>query len=94
MTFRMLLSPDFILIITNLLRRNQGHAGAAIAAYAKTKIHIESCTFSHNLAFGSSDSSNDYGAVGGVVYNAAEVMSILFSTFDDNSSQVRSLPQV
>ncbi|KAL7520226.1 hypothetical protein ACHAWX_004960, partial [Stephanocyclus meneghinianus] len=67
---------------------NQGRAGAAIAAYAKTKIHIESCTFSQNLAFGSSDSSNDYDAVGGVVYNAAEVMSILFSTFDDNSSQI------
>ena len=67
--------------------RNQGHIGAAIRAYPQTKTLIESCTFSQNLSFSGTGSSNAYGAGGGAIYNEGD-MSVRYSTFDDNSSQV------
>lgn len=58
--------------------RNQGHTGAAIRAHPVTRVHVESCTFSQNLALSG----------GGAIHNAAEEMSLVFNTFDDNSAQI------
>ncbi|EED95868.1 predicted protein [Thalassiosira pseudonana CCMP1335] len=57
---------------------NQGHTGAAIRAHPVTRVHVESCTFSQNLALSG----------GGAIHNAAEEMSLVSNTFDDNSAQI------